>query len=426
MKYIDPTLKARIEKANQTLYENANPSMIASISRRSIPLTNKVFLERTKISDYTNVSGVSIAVRRPNINRQADRIYAAFCDDGVGKIFYADYKAAISSHIWFSEDIIPDAVDISIVFDGKMVKTVPYNKVELETSDSVPWVFWIDSEGILYGKKLHDETSLITLGNGVAVSSILGFCNKKFVSLSQGLIIFFVNNGSVFYRQYINGVWENPQQIEELPEGLTIVDAYARRTKDYRIVVQCLSIDGTLYEVFTNLDSMGLGLGYEYLTGSITELSIDVYPITHYDTFNTDTLSVGLSDLSIKYMWGLSPVCQSASNPDAYSIVLTFDHDLLNVTGQQAGFTVVDTNDTVFAVTSTAHGEDNRTLILTVNDFNNASGNMTVLYSSTTGTIYGEAGSEVPLNNFSVSFTPVGLVPTATEPPVPVAIYNIE
>ena len=59
-------------------------------------------------------------------------------------------------------------------------------------------------------------------------------------------------------------------------------------------------------------------------------------------------------------------------------------------------------------------------LKLEMTDFNNAVGDMTILYTSGVKDALGNAVPE-----FSCVFTPVGLVPVAPDPPVVVSIQNV-
>jgi hypothetical protein len=62
-------------------------------------------------------------------------------------------------------------------------------------------------------------------------------------------------------------------------------------------------------------------------------------------------------------------------------------------------------------------------LKLTVADFNNAGGNIIVKYTANGSTNDGAGNKWAP---FSITFTPVGLVPTYQTPPQPQEVYNLE
>jgi hypothetical protein len=59
-------------------------------------------------------------------------------------------------------------------------------------------------------------------------------------------------------------------------------------------------------------------------------------------------------------------------------------------------------------------------LILSMADFNNAVGNMTITYNGNTN---GYLGMKV--HSFTTTFTATGLVPTPPDPPVPLTSINV-
>lgn len=424
MRYIDPILKARIEKANQTLYENANPAMVAWISRHSTPLTEQTFLERTKIGNYTNVSRVSIAARRPDVNRQADRIYVAFCDNGVGKVAYADQTAAMSNHVWINIETIPDAIDIAVTFDGTMVKNLR-NRIEFKTTDSTPWVFWIDSAGSLYGKLIGEDITTITLANvnASAVTAIRGI-QLDVADDDQGLLVFFILDGSIYYRQGRAGIWENALPLNFGP-AVTWADISVSRTWDYRIVLQAKASDGNVYESFTQYEGIAKQNVERLEIRDITAVGEPI-EVTYIDTKEEDErIEINNISGSGQIIYGLSPVPVSCVNVNDGTgewgkyIDLEFDYPVMGIIGSASQFVIKDGNNLSYDGQTIEYiGLDNKKVRIGYINFNAAYGT-TCTINYTPGTVQGPAAA---LSAFSFSFTPTKLVPPV--PAVPLNVNN--
>lgn len=327
---------------------------------------------------------------------------------------------------FFDISTLTDIKDSCMAFDGKH-ELIGGKKVFVQ--NDIPHMAYIKTNGDLFYCEFNSDLST----HFQLATSIISCCViKGWNSVindddNQGYICAYIkSNKTAWYRRYyyhtLSGTtyWDDEVAFTGLPLNLKKISAF--KPNDYRVGFIFQTDTDEDYWTISDRTWAAMAVGTEYLSGTLKDLSITVHPVTYWDTFTTEHLSVGLSDMSIALKWGLSPVPQSASNPDAIHIQITFDHEIYNVTGQQAGFTVKDSNNIVFAVTGTAYGSDNKTLILSVSDFNNANGSMTINYDSSKASINGET---VLLATFNISFTPIGLVPTATTPPVPTLIYNI-
>jgi hypothetical protein len=312
LRYVDPILKSRIEKANQTLYENANPAIVAWISRRNIPLIDQTFLEYIKIDDYINIGDVSISARRSNENRQSDGIFVAFTDNGTGKILYATQTPVITDYVWTTVETIPDATDIATAFDGRMIKNIRGN-IAFKTIDLNPWVFWIDAAGLLYGKLLGDDSTQVTLANAnaSAVTAVRGI-QSDIADFDQGLLVFFILAGSIHYRTFRNGIWEDAAPINFGP-SVTWVDISASRTWDYRIVLQAKDNSGNIYELFTQTE----GIAKQNVERiEITDITAEgeSIPVTYFDTSEDERIEVTDITATGEIIYGLSPVPTAVGN----------------------------------------------------------------------------------------------------------------
>ncbi len=424
MRYIDSVLKERLEKAHQTLYENANMAMNIWISRNSTPIVNEIFWERSKICNLFPVNALSLSARRTDIRRQADRIYVAFCKNGAAYIKYSLQTSDITKITWADAGTIPDAIDISLAFDGKMVKTIK-GTVEFQT-DSSPWILWCTSSGELYAKVLGDDStlSLLTNQNCTKVSAIRGMYSD-IADFDQGLLVFFLLNGSLYYRTLKSGIWEDAVPVDFGPSN-TWVDLAASRTWDYRVVLQVLDSSGNVYELFTYTE----GIAKQNVERiNLTKIAADGEAILIKYTNSNKVENIGISDTkaSAAIVYGHSPLPISIMNADdGYGdwgkfIVVEFDYAISYIEGSASSFVLTDTNNATYVAQTIDLIEDgtNKRVKLGFLDFNMSyQTECTLTY--TPGAIKGPA---VPLAAFSSSFTPINLV--LSEPGKPISAINI-
>ncbi len=210
------------------------------------------------------------------------------------------------------------------------------------------------------------------------------------------------------------------------------------RTNDYRTGLLA-EAGGQIHWAISSRNWAGMAIPDELILASISGLSIeltevqhivvgDYEPGEHYGTVGlqrqvpAELISAGVTNFSIALLYGISPVCLTVENSDAENILLTFDEQVFGAAGQQAAFSVVDENSISWSVLTVAQGAHTREVALTLVDFNNAAGDLTISYNNATGTMTGEAGQAV--GSFSKAFTPVGLVPDEEDPPAPIAAWN--
>lgn len=303
MRYIDPELKNRIQKAQQTLYENAEPSIQAWIARPHPSLLSPLFLERTtEIGGLSSVSSVAITMRRPLINRAADRIYIAVRDGTVGKVFYSTQTADISQHMWYLLQTIPNVQDITICFDGIMKKNIR-QRIEFVTVGAMPYVIWTTSSGEMYAQVVGDDTTRVILAteNVSAVAAVRGY-KSELAGLDQGLIVFFLLAGSLYFRTLISGVWEDGQPVNFGPSG-TWVDLAANRTWDYRLVVQMQDSSGRVVELITRTEGIAKQ-NTEHIELTNIRTDANRIGVTYRDTDDAEHIELGDISVSAALPWG--------------------------------------------------------------------------------------------------------------------------
>ena len=399
------------------------------VGRPTTPLTDDSFLEKQTVLYSSNITKTSMAVCHPNLSRGATTVYIAYIDSGELKVTKAQYTDVMDRHIWEPVEFSEWAEDVSICFDGTMPKA-PSGWVEFKTEED-PWVFWC-LNGVLYGKKLYDTGDPLVLAeaNCSAVSSVRAMWSSH-GGFDFGLVIFFLLNGQLYYRQLINGEWMDAEVVSFGPKGVKWEDIAAFRTWDYRIGIQGKSTDGAYYELFTQF--MGIGKqNAEHLEVNTIRAISNLIPIEYHHGQISDHLELANISAGAPY-GGLystdAPVFTTVYNIEdengdwGTTLVAVFSNYIVTepVSENYQQFSLVDSWGAAYYPVSVSLGSDNRTLTLRFLDINPAYDICELRY--TPGTLSSFAG--VSVGEISFRFTPQNLNPPDIPQPEVESIWNV-
>ena len=373
MRNLPNDLKSKIKQAIQSESTNSAPSADVWISRPTTVLKYSNFLEKQLIATVPGMNRASIAACHTSFGRDSTRIYVAYVADGIGHVVYANSSELMNEHIWVESDFTEPTTDIAIAFDGTMPKSTSGN-IEFIT-ENLPWVFWINS-GALFARKLECTEDAIELAtqNVTAVSAVRAMWSEV-GNFDFGLLVFFIISGSIYYRQYIGGIWSDAVPINFGP-AVTWADISASRTWDYRIALQCLSSDGVLYELVSQFEGIGKQ-NTEHINITAIKSQGTLIEVTYIDVSN-GIESIGISHLSATaaMIYGLTSVPISVNNIDdgtgnwGIYIQVVFDHYISQAEGNASQFVLTDGNGVAYTATDISLSLDGLTALLTFNDLN--------------------------------------------------------
>lgn len=425
MRSIPADLSTKLSNPIQTRANNSDPSASIWVGRPTTVLTNNTFLEKQTVVQAP-ITDSSIAVCHPRLNTENTKIYIGYVSNGIAKVGVALTKVKMSSHVWLDTNFSETADHISVAFDGTMPKNVN-GKYEFLT-ESEPWVFWTNA-GALYARKLGTDETISLASENVTWISAVRATWSEVSGFDFGLCIFFIAGGSVYYRQFINGVWYDAEVIPTaaLPtvdSGITWTQVSASRTWDYRVALQLKASDGLMYEVFTQF--MGIGSkNAEHISVNMAAGG-DLLKVNYTDTKPDEHIDVTMSAKG-SIIYGLSSMPVSVQNINDgtgnYGLIVTvsMDYPVTGVSLNGSAFTLTDSDGINYANISAAESTDGKLLTLGFVDFNSAYGkNLTLAYSP--GTVQSPATAMLA---WSKDFTPTGLVPIVVPAPSVSSIQNI-
>lgn len=429
MRSISTSLKKKLASRIQA-GENAMSASLW-VSRPTTPLTEDRFLEKQSVIPSSNIVKTSIAVCHPHLMRGASEVYIGYLESGVIKVAKTNYVEEMERHQW-TKDIgySQEADDFCLCFNGSMPKA-PNGKVEFKT-EQLPWVFWV-LDGVLYGRKLLDESEpfIIAESNCSTVSAVRAMWSSA-GGFDFGLVVFFLLNGQLYYRQLIDNEWMDAEIVSFGPVGIRWSEIAAFRTWDYRIGIQGKTTEGVCYEMFTQF--MGIGKqNTEHVQVKDVNAKSDLIEIKYDDGQENEHIELSSVSAGAPYggLYSLDmPILISACNVEdnngdwGTTVVVEFSNYLVaeQVASNNLQFTLVDSwGSTYYPNSARLNVEDGKTVTLIFEDFNSAHDVCEIQY--TPGTVYSMA--TVLMQFTSISFKPQNLKPPAVPQPEVESIWNM-
>lgn len=418
MRKVDTQIANRFKSNLQTKANNANPAAVVWINRPTTALTDSDFMEFS--APGVSATACDIAIRRAQRGEEPDRAYIAYISNGTAGVKSSALTPAIDDMVWTSETFSQAASDVAIAFNARMISTAG-GASEFATEDR-PWVFWVNN-GVLKGRILGllGETELAT-ANCTKVTAIRATGGAQ----DFGLVVFFLLNGSIYYRQLINGEWTDAAPVTFGP-SVTWVDIAAFRTWDYRTGIQGIDTNGNVYELFTQFQGIARH-GSEHIELDATAKG-SLTTIRYHDAATDEHISFSVASVAPYgglYRIGVPNITAAENVADGAdwgrTALFTFDRHLRadEVAAQPTAFHIVDAYDRHFVAQTATLQPDGLTVRLSFLNFNGALGACTAQYVP--GTVRSMA--DYALEAASFPFTPRNLVPPSVPAPAPVSVEN--
>ena len=340
MRSIPAELKNRIEKAQMTLYENANPHMKIFVYNSR---WNELFTVYT-IHNDTGLERLDTTAKRETAEAEPNMVYTVYIKDGTAHVISKPlpYNEMIP---WDYEFEVGAADDVAIEFNGYWQRDQVSKRFNF-IAEEYPWVFK-QSGGTLTAQ--HWTGGTLQLATGVGrICALRGWIPAQAGhTQDQGLIVAYLKSGTAYYRNYAlqeneTYIWESEKEIEELPGGLTDIALF--RTNDFRIGVLGRDSLGQVHMTVTVRNYAGMSLYPEIIntSTSIQDMSIELTPLTFADMYAPDEIMT--AETSYTYPIGLCPLNYSieitATRTGTDSLTISFNYPLIHGEGQESGFTI--------------------------------------------------------------------------------------
>lgn len=385
-------------------------------------MENKEILYPNKLTSK-NWLRMSCSLEKPYVYSKPSRAHIAYIDD-TSTAHYGKIEL-VAINIIVEDTNLGKAIDISIAYDARWSYT-DVNKYVMYTINE-PYIAIVDILNNLYVLRGTTGPKLL-ISTGVDKCAIIrGWKHITDPLLDQGLIIFYIKQGKLYSRSYLQQSADTYSWADEESYAIDmyIEDIQVYRTKDFRIAILCNNNSLSLSKmVLTDRVFPGQSIQDESLTfvktqvtGGIVSKTIEKVNESVAEQIiisGTHSIASIIND-TVSSLTGLYSAVNSGNS--TISITSNINYDTFDYTNKNA-ITVKDAQGTNYAIISVS--SNGNTLILTVSDMGNSVGDITVAYNTGISNIRGYA-----LKPFNITFTPIGLIPSPPNPPNIVDAYNI-
>ena len=410
MRSLPSDLLAKIKQSLQTIGNNSQPKTKITVARAKTTVTDSSYWTVEKIREKTGLGDIAVAPRRFHKHYGGpDRIYEIHVDNDQVYTALREYPDKLRQG-WITQFSLGSGSSVGIAFNGHWER---YRKLWRLNTDEVPYISWVDNNNDLWIQLWDDETTRVKLSTNVSkVRMIRGWKNTITNYLDQGIVAAYIKtDGKVYYRNYCiqedsSEAWESEKELVNFAGVAISVNLFI--TNDYRMGFIIEDNLGKIHWLITTRNWGGMASPAEVIMTGIQDITFNVTPIDYHNVFDVENIDMGITDIWLNVAQPIYPTLINISNDDQWTIRLQFSHEIdYDLSNVKTAFAVKDSTNVAFTVLSTTAGIDNSELVLTMTNFNGASGNMFVTYNRNIIQLDClNQGSRFAIEEFTSEFTP--------------------
>lgn len=200
------------------------------------------YLAERLLNPGMDVSDISLM--QLSSDREPSEIWAIGVDNNRVIVKKRTYDLGKVNATWDAVYVLGEGTTGAIEFDGSWVRREGFVAHTLETYP-LPAIAYVDRSGVLWLYQHGMTIDPIEIASNVTcVSMVRGYKSNEFVDKDQGLVLCWVQDGNVFYKQhaYFNGSYQW-YPTEQLTDTGDVTFVQVHRLNDYRIgiVIQTAS-----------------------------------------------------------------------------------------------------------------------------------------------------------------------------------------
>lgn len=282
MRSIPQSIQDKINKQNQTIFDNADPKMSVVVARARSSIMDSTYFTVETIREQPGLTDISVATRRRKAYGPPDGLFVIHLEQGSANTLYRDYPDKMKLK-WRNQFTVGSAKSVAICFDGHWERYREYWQL---VTDDYPYVFWVANDGKLYTQLWNDVGTKFELATGVSkVKSVRGWKNVVFPEKDAGLIAGYIkSDGKIYYRnlcEQLTGeiAWENEQKLTEFTG--TAVNLNMFLTNDYRVAFIVEDSLGKIHWYITDRNWAGMAIDTDKFSVK-AKTKIDLLVVTYH------------------------------------------------------------------------------------------------------------------------------------------------
>lgn len=269
-------------------------------------------------------------------------------------------------HWTIEETLSVTAIDCTIEFNGSWIRR-KNRKYRLVTEET-PFVFWVNSDGKLYGKQYQVSETVELAQSVVKVVAIRGWKSTERDSYDdQGLIVAYIKqDGKAYYRNYCLQldnfyIWEIEREIALFTAPVDNIALF--RTNDFRVGFIAEMV-GQIYWVLTTRNYAGMSISPENVKAGLTDYQITVFPIQYTDTYGNENITTGLQNMEIYCcLFDAVVIALSVARVSTNQLSIDFNYNIQYFGNLKEYMTVINASGNSFPISTIVQSGANKLLI---------------------------------------------------------------
>ncbi len=353
MRSVSSYMNDKLNSAQQTPANKAAPQMKIQVSRARSTIMNSDYWTVETIRSKSDLGDISVTPRRYTPYGQPNRIYEIHVDNGNVFTAIREYPDTFKAG-WINQFTVGGGSSVALSFDGNWKR---YRAVWRLVTEEKPWIFWVDSSGILWRQLWDDAATLSQLDTDVSyVKAIRAWRNQYSAELDQGIIVGYIKtDGSLWYRNYcrqIDGtvMWDVARQITAVSNA---VNFNLFLTNDYRVGFCIEKSNQEIQWLITQRNWAGMALVPENIQATLVVDDIALIPVSYSDQPVIENIDVNMKIDRVNFcpadvIASFAPSIVRAKRMDDYLIEIEYDTDLDEVSNCFESFMI--SNNSIVAV----------------------------------------------------------------------------
>ncbi len=311
MRNITSYLNEKLKSTQQTPANKADPKMSVKVSRARTTVMDSDYWTVEAIRTGPYLGDISLAARRRVPYGAPDSIYEIHVEAGIVKTSIRRYPDYFKLG-WQHQFELGEGSAVAIAFNGNWQL---YRRKWRIVTEEKPFIFWVDMQGVLWSQHWDlSETKRQIATSVVRVKAIRGWKNVNFPDKDQGVIVAYIKtDGKVYYSSYCQTidytyVWEPERQVQEFTGIAVSLNMFI--TNDFRMGFTIEDTIGNIHWLVTERNWAGMAIASETIKPHMEKSKTELIKVSYHDIFEpAETLKV-----ITPYTTGIEHIFHDVSN----------------------------------------------------------------------------------------------------------------
>jgi len=280
-------LNKKLKNIHQTPANKSAPKMSVKVSRARTTVMDTDYWTVETIRIGSNLGDVSLAARRRVPYGSPDAIYEIHVEDGIIKTSIRNYPDYFNLG-WQHQFELGEGKAVATAFNGNWKL---YRRKWRIVTDEKPFIFWVDNQGVLWAQLWDlEETRREISSSVVKVKALRGWKNVNFPDKDQGVIVSYIKtDGKVYYSSYCQTidytyVWEPERQLTDFKGIAVSLNMFT--TNDFRMGFIIEDNQGNIHWLITDRNWAGMAIASETIKPFLEKSKTELIKITYQDVFH--------------------------------------------------------------------------------------------------------------------------------------------